>query len=56
MLLSPTKIIGCLLIPFDVIVSFKPTDVIVVYCICCLFFYFKLFSSMLLTVGIVTVL
>ena len=43
MLLSPTKIIGYLLIPFDIIVSFKPTDVIVC-CISCLFFYFKLFS------------
>ena len=27
MLLSPTKIIGYLLIPFDIIVSFKPTDI-----------------------------
>ena len=44
MLLSPTKFIGHLLITFDVVISFKPTDVIVVYCISCLFFYFKLFS------------
>ena len=56
MLLSPTKIIDHLLISFDVVVSFKPTDVIVVYYISCLYFISNYLVTMLLTDVIVTML